>query len=390
MTGTMRIKSYFAESVQDAMESARQELGPDAMLMNSKKTEQELRHLGAYEVVFGVSREVREPAPKPKADAKKEDDRDDNPFVHELADLRRQVETIGRSLQRTQPAGSFLRRSAEQQELTVLLETAGFSQEFAEEILAAVDVRWQAERDKNGRHLHNVKEAFFAGGLDRALVSELRERIRVAPQLGCPGTSSRVVMLIGPSGAGKTSTLVKLALQYGLKARLPVDIFSTDAFRVGAWEQLQRYARIAGATFEIARTAQALASAVNQRGAGRLILIDTPGYGPGDMQDAADWAHFAREGQVDAHLVLPATMRVAVGMRTIEQFRPFRASKLILTHWDEVDNPGGAVELAIRLRIPVSFIGHGQQIPEDLREASIAGLMQELAVERKRAAVGAA
>ncbi len=50
----MRIKSYFADSVPEAIEKARLELGADAMLMNSKKTELELRSLGSYEVVFGV------------------------------------------------------------------------------------------------------------------------------------------------------------------------------------------------------------------------------------------------------------------------------------------------------------------------------------------------
>ena len=53
---SMRIKSYFADSVQEALERARQELGPEAMLLNSKKTESELRNLGEFEVVLGVSR----------------------------------------------------------------------------------------------------------------------------------------------------------------------------------------------------------------------------------------------------------------------------------------------------------------------------------------------
>src|SRR5436305_14903400 len=61
----MRLKSYFAESVQDAIDKARTELGPEAMLLNSKKIAPEQHHLGAYEVVFGITDEplLRKPAP---------------------------------------------------------------------------------------------------------------------------------------------------------------------------------------------------------------------------------------------------------------------------------------------------------------------------------------
>src|SRR5918912_533581 len=67
----MRLKSYFAESVQDAIDQARSELGPEAMLLNSKKIAPEQQHLGAYEVVFGITEEplLRKPAPVAPAPA---------------------------------------------------------------------------------------------------------------------------------------------------------------------------------------------------------------------------------------------------------------------------------------------------------------------------------
>src|SRR6476646_3347182 len=105
----MRIKSYFAGSVQEAIESARSELGSDAMLLHSKKTEWELRSLGAYEVVFGVAAEpgastglspVAETAAvagilEPSDELVRSSD-----VVKELADLRKQIETVRRSVVR--------------------------------------------------------------------------------------------------------------------------------------------------------------------------------------------------------------------------------------------------------------------------------------------------
>jgi len=101
----MRIKSYFAESVEEAMDKARVELGPEAMLMNSKSTDPELRHLGRYEVVFGlafadVGPAVNTSAPQavpalPPAPNGKPDT-----LALEIADLRRQIETVRRSMSR--------------------------------------------------------------------------------------------------------------------------------------------------------------------------------------------------------------------------------------------------------------------------------------------------
>src|ERR1039458_4770139 len=48
----MKIKSYYSRTVEDAIAAARHEMGPEAMLMNSRKTPPEVRHLGEYEVVF--------------------------------------------------------------------------------------------------------------------------------------------------------------------------------------------------------------------------------------------------------------------------------------------------------------------------------------------------
>src|ERR1700722_4106857 len=106
----MRIKSYFAGSVEEAMDKARRELGPEAMLMNSKKTEMELRSLGAYEVVFAVPPEVartaeiqpiKVPAKPAVTGGTALDSRNvSNDLVRELAELRKQIETVKRSVDR--------------------------------------------------------------------------------------------------------------------------------------------------------------------------------------------------------------------------------------------------------------------------------------------------
>src|SRR5947209_14126989 len=93
----MRIKSYFAESVQLAIERARLELGPEAMLMNSKRTERDLKHLGEFEVIFGIphraAAKLNRSVETSKASPVEASEPADS-LAHELADLRRQIESM--------------------------------------------------------------------------------------------------------------------------------------------------------------------------------------------------------------------------------------------------------------------------------------------------------
>ena len=82
---------------------------------------------------------------------------------------------------------------------------------------------------------------------------------------------------MGPPGAGKTTTLVKLAVHYGLTSRRPVALLSTDTYRVAAAEQLRSYAAILGVAFQVVETVGALAQSLEEHRAKDLILIDTPG-----------------------------------------------------------------------------------------------------------------
>src|SRR5208337_4770648 len=92
-----------------------------------------------------------------------------------------------------------------------------------------------------------------------ALAEELTSRFQVQPVLGRGEANPRIVALVGPPGCGKTTTLVKLAVNYGLAARRPVMLLSMDTYRVAAAEQLRSYAAILGVGFQVVETVAALA-----------------------------------------------------------------------------------------------------------------------------------
>jgi flagellar biosynthesis protein FlhF len=390
----MRIKSYFADSVQEAMELARLELGPEAMLVNSRKTDPELRHLGAYEVVFGMpghgvaprsqkevtGRQGREPLPSEKSrDQQKA-------LIEEMAELRRQIELVKRSVSRQNAHRRLagLERWPELEQVYEQLLGAGFSPEIGQELVQAVAGRSSEEKSRSGR-------AFASeGGLYEAVREEIEHRLQTIPELR-ERQGRRVALFVGPAGSGKTSILVKVAVRYGIERGLAVQILSADTLRVGAVEQLSTYARILGAGFQLVYSPAALSLAIEEHRAKKLLLIDTPGYAPAEMDEALELAAAVeRQADVDVHLVLPATWRQNALMQACERFRIFHPSKLVFTHWDESERPGAVLDQAMRAGIPISFVSCGQKIPEDLTEATQGFLLENLWEQLELAAMNAA
>jgi flagellar biosynthesis protein FlhF len=403
----MRIKSYFADTVQEAIEKARAELGPDAMLMNSKKTDFELRLLGVYEVVFGVANEesaqktLKQKGGLAAGQSGSTDSETgseagystDEDLSRELAELRRQIETVKRSVTRQQRA-SLPQVSAHAhpgaEDLCARLMAADFSEDLAQEIAEAAELRAFSLRQPGGRPMRDY-EMLPSELLEVALKTELDRRIRISPELGVSGEKMRIVMLAGPAGAGKTTALIKLALRYGMRARLPMHLLSLDTLRVGGWEELASYARIAGLGFDAVHNWKSLGQVLTQQENKRLILIDTPGIGSADAKELEALSACCDEhGPVDVHIVCPATLRASIGHKVIDRFRPLRPSKLLLTHTDEAESAGSLLELPIRSGLPLSYWSTGQNIPEDIQEASKDDLLNVFSWRKPAVAMSAA
>lgn len=388
----MRIKSYFAPSVQEAIERARRELGPEAMLMSSKKSGVEPSRLGAYEVVFGVPNEgssVPQSSSRPAANAPA--GAPSEGLVRELADLRKQIETVRRSVSRQgYSRASGAQRSPELEEIYEWLIEVDFSEETAHELIQSVALRTPAPHQDFVRHLAIEQNLHTTKLLRETLREEIERRLTFAPELGQRDVEQRIVLFVGPAGAGKTSSLVKLAVKYGVAPRIPLQIFSTDTLRVGGADQLGTYARIIGAGFQAVPTIAALEQAIEECRTKKLILIDTPGFSPAEMEEGAELKAFlSRNPHVEVQLVLPVTLRASSFAPVLARFSTFRPSKILFTHLDDAGTAGAILDPAIRSGLPVSFLAAGQQIPEDIEEASKERLTAKL-FERATAAAFAA
>jgi flagellar biosynthesis protein FlhF len=205
--------------------------------------------------------------------------------------------------------------------------------------------------------------------------------------LGVPDSSRKIVALIGPPGCGKTTTLAKLAIQYGLVPRLRTQLLTIDMERIGAADQLQSLASILGVGFASVETNGGLVHALEEHQQKELILIDSPGFGPREIAGAAPLAELLRSrNDIDVHLVLPASMKNADIARTVDRFEIFRPAKLIFTRLDETESAGCIINEVLRTGKPLSFLNFGQRIPEDLRAGDRTQLANLILGEQARKA----
>jgi len=392
----MKIKSYFARTVEGAMATARQELGPDAMLVNSRKTSLETRHLGEYEVVFATGAPSAEAAAAALAPPGESNSSSAQPFspqpfgerlVTEVADLKKELENMRRAITRSAFApAQWVGVAPDVSDAYAMLTAGEVAPDIARDIVQAAGSRLAASRPSPSRSPRpGSPNPVDAAAFQQALLEELQSRFQVAPTLGTGPNQPRIVALVGPPGCGKTTTLVKLAVNYGLAARRPVLLLSMDTQRVGAAEQLRSYAAILGVAFQVLQTTNALAQAIEENRGKELIFIDTPGFAFGDLEDSTSLAHFlSTRPDIDTHLVLSASMKSADLTRMVDAFEILRPQHLLFTKLDETASFGPIFSEAARTGKPLSFFTTGQRIPEDLEAVTQARLVDLIMTGQNR------
>ncbi len=357
------VKSYFASSVQDAIETARHEMGADALLLNTRPAGPEGRHLGEFEVVFGAYKAAQHEVPEVRLAPPG--------TPRQLEDLSRQIDELRNLMLRNAVAAASAHRY--QSLLEHVLVEAGVEASLAGELEDGVQKRLKLRNVDEGARL-NPQDERYAGALTEEAVAEIGDRLTVQPEL------SRITAFVGPPGAGKTTTLVKLAVSRCLKAGRPVRLISADTQRVGAADQLYRYAGILGVPFQEVESAAALAQAIDVAPPNADVLVDTPGLSPALMDDfGAEFSALLNQRQeIDTQLVLTAVGRPADLTAAAKRFETFRPSGLIFTRIDEAESLGPLFCLAARSKKPISYLCDGQLIPEDISPASTARIAESL------------
>ena len=188
-----------------------------------------------------------------------------------------------------------------------------------------------------------------------------------------------VVAVIGPTGVGKTTTVAKLAARFALRhGRQTVALVSTDNFRIGAQDQLRNFARILNVPVHTAGSTEELEAVLGDLVDKRLVLVDTAGMSQRDMRLAEQFSTLKALGdRIRSYLVLSANTQLATLNETVKAYSGARPAGCIVTKTDEATSLGAVITVLLRQRLPVSFLGNGQRVPEDLAPARGDKLVQE-------------
>jgi flagellar biosynthesis protein FlhF len=224
--------------------------------------------------------------------------------------------------------------------------------------------------DENGVTLVEIVAARAAE------VDALRRRLDSAPlpigSAHVPMTGRPFVLaLVGPTGAGKTTTIAKLAVNPRAFGGRRVGLLTLDTYRVGAMEQLGTFAEIAGLPMEVVYRPADVQEAMKRLSTCQVILVDTPGRSPRLSAAETEWGEALAALEPDeVHLTLPASLRFDLAHSVRDFFAPRGLTHLLLTKLDEVPGEVGVADLATRADLPTRWVADGQEVPADLRAAA--------------------
>jgi flagellar biosynthesis protein FlhF len=213
------------------------------------------------------------------------------------------------------------------------------------------------------------------GPLTEFLRGRLAERVSVSGSL-MQNAQRTLIACMGPTGAGKTTTLAKLAARARLDLGRSVGVISLDTFRVGAVEQWQRYAALMGIPFQVASDKSSFRRALSEISAD-IVLVDTAGR----STSASSWvlpdclSSITEDMVKHALLVLPAWLRASDVTRISGLYEVPAPTEVVITKLDETLEAGGVMHAALPTNIPIAYLCNGPRVPEDIREASVEAIV---------------
>jgi flagellar biosynthesis protein FlhF len=205
-------------------------------------------------------------------------------------------------------------------------------------------------------------------------LTDLSGIIRDDLQTGWGWSEKKIVILIGSTGVGKTTTAAKLCGQ-AIKQNKKVGLVSLDTFRIGAIEQIRIYSRILGVPLVIASSPEEVRSGINKLNDRDLILIDTTGRNPKDQSYCREMkAVYALGIPMETHLLISGTSSEHFMAETQSDYQNLPVNRIAFTKMDEADGFGAVYNFSMLAKKPIAYMTTGQKVPNDIEFYSDAQL----------------
>ncbi|NDP47724.1 MAG: flagellar biosynthesis protein FlhF [Sulfuriferula multivorans] len=385
----MNIKRIVAKTSREAMRQLRDALGPDAVILSNRAVE------GGVEVLAMPAEDIASLAP-PVEEAP----------VHVVAH-KAKTSKIQRDPEpemepelemEPAPAVTIKRRLIERVSMP-----SDDSAQLAQSVISEIktmhmrlenqlsDMAWRdlPGRDPSGAAMmRDMLSAGFSATLAREMLRELpkgdveqsqvwmrntlMKRLQVMQNETNMLDAGGVFALMGPTGAGKTTTTAKLAARFVVRhGAEKLALLTTDSYRIGGHEQLRIYGKILGVTVHAVRDAADLKLALSELRNKHTVLIDTVGMSQRDQAVSEQVEMLCQAGkQIKRLLLLNATSHGETLNEVVEAYQKRGLDGCILTKVDEAASLGPALDCVIRHELNVHYLATGQRVPEDLHLAN--------------------
>ncbi|MEJ7600384.1 MAG: hypothetical protein WKG01_20910 [Kofleriaceae bacterium] len=188
-------------------------------------------------------------------------------------------------------------------------------------------------------------------------------------------STARAIMLVGPTGAGKTTTIAKLAARAALIEGKRVKLVTLDNYRVAGIDQIRTFADLIGIPLEVAESPRDLVEILDDNY--DLVLIDTAGRSPRDTASIGELAAELPElPAIEIHLVVPAASSAAAIDELARRYQPLGPTRLLVTKIDEVESCPELASAPGRLSLPITWVTTGQDVPEDIEQPPAARVLE--------------
>jgi len=375
----MNVKRIVAKTSREAMRQLRDALGPDAVILSNRAVD------GGVEVLALPAEDIAAMAP-PAVDEP----------VGSLSHRARMQETLPEP--EPEPEVTIKRRLIERVAVPTE-DSAQLAQSVISEIKSMqarlesqlADLAW---RDLPGRDpagasiMRDMLAAGFSATLAREMLetlpkgdaeqaqawmrNTLMKRLNVMQSETDMLDGGGVFALMGPTGAGKTTTTAKLAARFVVRHGADkLALLTTDSYRIGGHEQLRIYGKILGVTVHAVRDAADLRLALSELRNKHTVLIDTVGMSQRDQAVAEQVEMLCQAGkQIKRLLLLNATSHGDTLNEVVQAYQARGLDGCILSKVDEAASLGPALDCAIRHELNVHYLATGQRVPEDLHLAN--------------------
>lgn len=415
----MKILTFSGTSPAEALKKAQLSVGEDAMLIETKEIRKKsLTQKALYEIIVGIDEET---AAKLSAQEKQKAVEATAPVTRSSADVLYNISEAARQISKIAEVtedDNFEEEYKSAKVVARVREKSSDPVEFKEikdeisklgdKVKLIQNMFWDERSDQmddlhippefseiykltlqsgmNASHLKEImaltlehmplKMRENSQTVKRYFQVLLRKMVPVRMETTPKSGAKKVIMLVGPTGVGKTTSIAKLAARYSfmMEKKYKVGLVVLDTYRIGAVEQLMQYARMMKLGIETVVDPPEFASALNAMRYCDYILIDTMGSSPYDKEKITKIYECLQNNTTDMSietvLVLPSSIKYEDLKATYDNFEPLGIDTMMFTKLDETRGFGNIFSLMYETSKPISYFSVGQEVPEDLVVAS--------------------